>query len=99
MKQLLAVVLLFFATSVSAGEVAVMKNEAGGQIVLTQQECPVSGAVAFRLAYTTSPDLRVYGCWQLQSNSRAVHVFWITPDGDTHYKVYDSANFKLVKEI
>ena len=99
MKQLLAIVLLFFTTSVLADDVAVMQNETGGQIVLTRQECPVAGAADFRFAYTTSPDFYVYGCWQLRPNTREVHVFWAIPGGETRYEVYDSANFKLAKEI
>ena len=100
MKRLLAVVLLLFTAAVSADdEVAVMENEAGGQIVLTQKECPIPDSTDFRLAYTTSTDLRIYGCWKLQRNGRMVHVFWVTPDGKSHHKVYDSKKFELIKSI
>ena len=100
MKRLLAVVLLLFTAAVSADdEVAVMGNDAGGQIVLTQKACPIPDSADFRLAYTTSPDLRIYGCWKLQRNGRMVHVLWVTPDGESHHKIYDSKKFELLKSI
>ena len=100
MKRLLAVVLLLFTAAVSADdEIAVMENEAGGQIILTQRKCPIPDSADFRLAYTTSPDLRIYGCWKLQRNERTVHVLWVTPDGESHHRVYDSKQFELLKMI
>lgn len=100
MKRLLAVVLLLFTAAVSADdEVAVMENEAGGQIVLTQRKCPIPDSADFRLAYTTSANLRIYGCWKLQRNGRMVHVLWVTHDGESHHKVYDSEKFELIKSI
>jgi hypothetical protein len=100
MKRLLAVVLLLFTAAVSADdEVAVMENEAGGQIVLTQRKCPIPDSADFRLAYTTSTNLRIYGCWKLQRNGRMVHVLWVTHDGESHHKVYDSEKFELIKSI
>jgi len=101
MKRLLAIALLLFTTVVSAdnNEVAVMENEAGGQIVLTQRECPIPDSADFRLAYTTSSTLRVYGCWKLQRNEHMVHVLWVTPDGESHHRVYDSNKFELLKSV
>jgi|688.fasta_scaffold180443_5 hypothetical protein len=100
MKRLLAVVLLLFTAAVLAdNEVAVMENEAGGQIVLTQKACPIPDSADFRLAYTTSTDQRIYGCWKLQRNGRMVHVLWVTPDGESHHRVYDSKKFELLKSI
>ena len=100
MKRLLAVVLLLFTAAVSADdEVAVMENEAGGQIVLTQRKCPIPDSADFRLAYTSSTNLRIYGCWKLQRNGRMVHVLWVTHDGKSHHKVYDSKKFELIKSI
>jgi hypothetical protein len=100
MKRLLAVVLLLFTAAVSADdEVAVMENEAGGQIVLTQRKCPIPDSADFRLAYTSSTNLRIYGCWKLQRNGRMVHVLWVTHDGESHHRVYDSEKFELIKSI
>jgi hypothetical protein len=101
MKQLIAAALLLFTASVSAddNEVAVMKNSAGGSIVLTQRECPVTRLSDFRLAYTWSSDSQIYGCWKIQKNNRMVDVFWVTPDGERHHRVYDSEEFKLLKAI
>jgi hypothetical protein len=100
MKRLLAVILLLFTAAASADdEMAVMENGAGGQIVLTQKECPIPDSADFRLAYTTSSDLRIYGCWKLQRNERMVHVLWVTPDGESHHRVYDSKKFELLKSI
>jgi hypothetical protein len=100
MKRLLAVVLLLFTAAVLADdEVAVMENEAGGQIVLTQKECPIPDSADFRLAYSTSENRRIYGCWKLQRNSRMVHVLWVTPGGESHHRVYDSKKFELLKSI
>ena len=100
MKKLLAIALLLFtAVAVADNEVAVMDNDAGGQIVLTQRECPIPDSADFRLAYTTSTNFRIYGCWKLQRNGRMVHVLWVTPDGKSHHKVYDSEKFDLIKSI
>jgi hypothetical protein len=101
MKQWLISMLLLFSVVASADEdeVAVMENEAGGQIVLTQRKCPIPESSDFRLSYTTSADHRIYGCWKLQRNGRTVHVLWVTPDGESHYRVYDSEEFKLLKSI
>jgi hypothetical protein len=100
MKRWLAVLLLLFTAAVSADdEVAVMENDAGGQIVLTQKECPIPDSRDFRLAYTFGTNLRIYGCWKLQRNERMVHVLWVTPDGESHHKVYDSKKFELLKSI
>ena len=101
MKKLLAILLLLFSVAVSAedNEIAVMENDAGGRIVLTQRECPIPASGDFRLAYTSGPNLRIYGCWKLQRNERMVHVLWVTPGGESHHKVYDSKNFELLKLI
>jgi hypothetical protein len=101
MKRWLAVVLLLFSAAASAedNEIAVMENDAGGRIVLTQRECPIPDSRDFRLAYSTSANRRIYGCWRLQVNGRMVHVLWVTPDGESHHKVYDSKKFELLKSI
>ena len=101
MKKLLASLLLMFTAVAWAddNEIAVMENDAGGRIVLTQRECPIPASGDFRLAYTFGTNLRIYGCWKLQRNERMVHVLWVTPDGESHHKVYDSKNFELLKLI
>jgi hypothetical protein len=100
MKKLLALLLLMFTTVAWADdEIAVMENDAGGRIVLTQRECPIPDSRDFRLAYTFGTNLRIYGCWKLQRNERMVHVLWVTPDGESHHKVYDSKKFELLKSI
>lgn len=101
MKKLLAVLLLLFSAAASTedNEIAVMENDAGGRIVLTQRECPIPDSRDFRLAYTFGTNLRIYGCWKLQRNERMVHVLWVTPDGESHHKVYDSNKFELLKSI
>ena len=101
MKKLLASLLLMFTAVAWAddNEIAVMENDAGGRIVLTQKECPIPDSRDFRLAYTFGTNLRIYGCWKLQRNERMVHVLWVTPDGESHHKVYDSKKFELLKLI
>jgi hypothetical protein len=101
MKKLLSMLLLLFSVAVSAqdNEIAVMENDAGGSIVLTQRECPIPASGDFRLAYTFGTNFRIYGCWKLQRNESMVHVLWVTPDGESHHKVYDSKNFELLKLI
>jgi hypothetical protein len=101
MKQWLISVLLSFSVVATAedNEVAVMENIAGGNIVLTQQKCPVPNSLDFRLAYTWSSEFRIYGCWKIQKNNRMVDVLWVTPDGESHHRVYDSEEFKLLKSI
>ena len=101
MKKLLASLMLLFSIAASAEdiEIAVMENDAGGRIVLTQQECPMPASGDFRLAYTTGPNFRIYGCWKLQRNERMVHVLWVTPDGESHYRTYNTDKFELLKMI
>jgi hypothetical protein len=101
MKQwLISILLLFSVVAVAEdNEVAVMENIAGGSIVLTQRQCPVPNSSDFRLAYTWSPEFRIYGCWKIQKNNRMVDVLWVTPDGESHHRVYDSEEFKLLKSI
>jgi hypothetical protein len=101
MKQWLISMLLLFSVVASAEdhEVAIMENGVGGNIVLTQKECPVSNSLGFRLAYTWNTEFQFYGCWKIQENNKLVDVVWITPDGESHYRVYNSDNFKLAKSI
>jgi hypothetical protein len=100
MKKLLAMILMMFVTTVQAdNEIAVMENGAGGSIVLTQQKCPIPDSADFRLAYSWAPEMRIFGCWKLQKNSRTVHVFWVTSDGEIHHRTYSTDNFELVKPI
>ncbi len=100
MKKLLAIILVMFATMVRAdNEIAVMENDAGGSIVLTQRECPIPNSTDFRLAYSWTPKMRIFGCWKLQRNGRLVHVLWVTPDGESHHRTYSTDNFELIKSI
>jgi hypothetical protein len=101
MKKLLALLLLMFTVVAWSDdtEVAVMSNNGGGSIVLTQQKCPIPDSSDFRLAYTFDTNLRIYGCWKLQRNERMVHVLWVTPDGESHYRTYNTDNFELMKTI
>lgn len=101
MKKLLAVLLLLFSVAVSAedSEIAVMENDAGGSIVLTQRKCPIPDSADFRLAYSWNSEMRIFGCWKLQQNSRNVHVLWVMPDGESHYRIYNADNFELMKTI
>ena len=100
MKKLLAVILVMFVTTVHAdNEIAVMENDAGGSIVLTQQECPIPDSADFRLAYSWTPTMRILGCWKLQRNGRRVHVLWVMPDGESHHRAYSTDNFELIKTI
>jgi hypothetical protein len=101
MKKLLAGMLILFSVAVSAedNEIAVMENNGGGSIVLTQRKCPIPDSSDFRLAYTFDANLRIYGCWKLQRNERMVHVLWVTPDGESHYRTYNTDNFELLKTI
>ena len=102
MKKLLAVLMsLFLAAAAAAAdnEVAVMGNNAGGSIVLTQQKCPIPDSSDFRLAYSWNSEMRIFGCWKLQRNGRTVHVLWVTPDGESHYRTYNTDSFELMKTI
>lgn len=101
MKKFLAVLMLSFSAAASAAnhEIAVMENDAGDRIVLTQRECPIPDSAGFRLSYYWTPGIHIFGCWKLQSNSRTVDVLWITPDGESHYRTYSTDNFKLIETI
>ncbi len=101
MKKLLSIILMMFATVVQAddNEIAVMENDAGGSIVLTQRACPIPDSADFRLAYSWTPKMRIFGCWKLQQNDRTVHVLWVTPDGESHHRTYSTDKFELIKTI
>lgn len=100
MNKFLLVMLLLSVFSVRADdEIAVMKNEAGGFVVLTQNKCPIPQSDDFRLAYTGNNSIRIFGCWKLLSTDRRVHVVWITPDGDSHYRTYSVDEFTVEKII
>lgn len=101
MRILLAFVFILFsmATQANDNDIAVMDNGAGGNIVLTQQPCFISDSIDYKLAYSYNAQLRVYGCWKIQENDPTVHVVWVMPDGESHYRTYNKNNFELMKII
>ena len=90
MKTMIAALLLLISTSVFASSVYVMKNKLGGEIVLTDRECPFPKSEGFLYAYTWTVDARINGCWALLDNT--VHVVWDAPQGAIH-KEYRARDF------
>lgn len=90
MKSAIAALLLLISTSVFASSVYVMKNRTGGEIVLTDKECPFPESNGFLYAYTWSIDARIDGCWALLDST--VHVVWDAPQGAI-YKEYRAKDF------
>ena len=92
MRNAAVLLALICSTSINA-QTLKMNNEAGGQIVLTQEECRYGGE-------SFAPLLRAYGfssdgtslraCWKYQDG--LIHVIWILNKG-TDTSVYKLEDF------
>lgn len=102
MKKLLAALLMstFLVSAVADdNDIAVMENGAGGNIVLTQQRCPIPDSSDFRLAYSWNAEMRIYGCWKMKQDDHTVHVLWVMPNGESYYRTYNTGDFESMKII
>lgn len=99
MKKLLILLLWSAAAWATDHEILVLENEAGSQIVLTQHTCPLPESQGFQWAYTGTSAVRIYGCWKSAAKTGQVHVLWITPDGESHHRVYAADDFEVRNNI
>jgi len=97
-KIIVAAIVL--AMALAAGQAlaqsAHLRNQSGGEIVLTSRPCPVNGGQYDRLreAYTVGGDNRIIsGCWAHIDNM--IHVAWFKPDGSTDLRVYLVSDFEF----
>ncbi len=97
MKKLLAV-LLFVPTIALGAVVATLPNQAGGKIVLTDEECRHDGQVysALRKAYNYGSSGNTSdGCWYLDDET--VVVIWKQSNGQASTRRYPVENFDVRK--
>lgn len=95
MKKLLAV-LLFVPTIAMGAVLATLPNQAGGKIVLTDEECRYAGEVypALRKSYNYgSSGITGDGCWYLDDET--VVVIWKYSDGKSTTRRYPAENFDI----
>jgi hypothetical protein len=93
MKALITTLLLCFSTVTFGAVVASMPNQAGGKIVLTDEECRHKGKTYTNLykAYFYTPEgITGDGCWALEDET--VVVVWID-SGNT--RRYPAQNFDV----
>lgn len=97
MKKLLAV-LLFCPILAYGAVLATMPNQAGGKIVLTDEECKHDGQIytALRKSYNYgSTGNTSDGCWYLDDET--VVVIWKQSNGQASTKRYPVENFDIRK--
>jgi hypothetical protein len=97
LKKLLAV-LLFVPTIALGAVVATLPNQAGGKIVLTDEECRHDGQVysALRKAYNYGSSGNTSdGCWYLDDET--VVVIWKQSNGQASTRRYPVENFDVRK--
>jgi hypothetical protein len=98
MKKLVALALALIATAAIATELpyvfGTIKNQAGGEIVLTTSDCPTKNGGDF-FVFTRSPEGKIglTGCWS--NIDKHIYVFW--SDGDTY--TYPIAAIEVSEEF
>ena len=100
MKKLLIVAILALtsATAYADNQVGVMSNTAGGEIILTQDNCRVDAK--FLKVLSTHPNGTVLeGCWNYIKSEKHIRVLWVFENGrvsDTpEMRMYPVQNFQL----
>ena len=81
MKTLIA--LLMFASVSYAGDLAYMKNEAGGKIVFTDDACATLKG-AYQMYATNDKGQYIFGCWVFPKDSETIMVKF----DDGAYRMY-----------
>jgi hypothetical protein len=88
MKKIVALLLLSLSAHVSAETVATQPNQAGGKIVLTDEQCKHDGRVFDKLnrAYNYgSAGYTSEGCWGIEDET--VIVYWIDTNQKMRYPI------------
>lgn len=88
-KVICAVALSFFATFASAGPLAYLNNESGGQIIITDDKCP-DGKGLRALATSPKGDF-IEGCWGFL-DGKVVVIY-----SDNDIKIYSDSKWTLTK--
>jgi len=98
MKKLITTFLLCFSVHAGAAVVATLPNQAGGKIVLTDEECKYNGKVyePLRKAYNygSTGDTN-NGCWYLDDET--IVIVWKHSDGSATTRRYPAVNFDVRK--
>ena len=100
MKTLVASVLFFFSTitfAMSDDDVYITENDAGGEIILISDECPIAGSKGARISITTFEDTYVVGCWFFYKEM--IHIIWLPENSDPVKSSYDPEIFILEKKL
>ena len=95
MKAIITTLLLCFSIHAGAAVVASMPNQAGGKIVLTDEECRHKGKTYTNLlkAYFYTPEgITGDGCWAIEDE--VVVVVWIDTGNTRRYPIQ---NFDIRK--
>tara|TARA_R110000803_G_scaffold160245_1_gene224249 strand:+ start:200 stop:502 length:303 start_codon:yes stop_codon:yes gene_type:complete len=99
--KIVAATLLILIFSVSfamkADEVLVTKNQSGGFISLTFDECPIPELYGARVAVTTSSKEVVLGCWFVLDDK--IIVIWFPEKSPPVKFEYEFFDFKVEKLI
>jgi hypothetical protein len=88
MKKILATLLLCFSLQATAGVIASMPNQAGGKIVLTDEDCIHNGKnykQLFKSYFYTTTGLTGDGCWKLEDE--AIVIVWLDSGSTKRYPV------------
>lgn len=89
MKKLLATLLLCPMLAYG-GVIASMPNQAGGKIVLTDEDCIHKGrqyANLYKSYFYTPSGLTGYGCWAIEDGSDAVTIVWHDSGNTKRYPI------------
>ena len=88
MKKLVATLLLCFSVQAGAAVVASMPNQAGGKIVLTDEDCVHNGKkydTLYKSYFYTPEGTTGDGCWRLDDET--VVIVWIDQNTTRRYPV------------
>lgn len=98
MKKLILAVLLSASLSSQAAVIASMPNQAGGKIVLTDEQCKLNGKTydPLRKSYFyTTEGVTGDGCWYLDDET--IVVVWKEVNGGSTTRRYPVINFDIRK--
>lgn len=92
MRNLIAITAAVFTIGVAQAEEFAAPNNGGGEIRLTQAQCPTKGRDKWSVVYSYSDKgAASYGCWFFGNN--LVHVAW---DDGTH-SIFKASSFSPVQ--
>lgn len=98
MKKFIATILSFISISCFAmneDDVLVSKIETGGDILLFDGECPLSGSKGAKISLIVTTNNVIAGCWFVYEKN--VYAIWLPPGMDPVKSKYDPTIFRLEK--